>query len=84
MADFWFVNLFSFSYFAEDQILNGRLIVDLGMALNTAMFARAGRTGYVLKPELLRQKGTEKDKDTLNKTAEYVLKLQASLYFFDW
>lgn len=49
---------------------------DLGMALNTAMFARAGRTGYVLKPELLRQKGTEKDKDTLNKTAEYVLKLQ--------
>lgn len=40
------------------------------------MFSRAGRSGYVLKPELLRKKGAEKDKESLVKVARYVLELE--------
>ncbi|KAL8291858.1 hypothetical protein RQP46_002116 [Phenoliferia psychrophenolica] len=49
---------------------------DVGMELNMAMFARAGRAGYVLKPELLRRKGGEKDKESLGRTANFSLKLE--------
>lgn len=46
------------------------------MQLNAAMFARAGRSGYVIKPELLRRKGPEKDKASLVKKTNYVLELE--------
>lgn len=49
------------------------------MQLNAAMFARAGRSGYVLKPELLRRKGPEKDKESLVKTANFALELEVRL-----
>ena len=49
------------------------------MELNTAMFARAGRSGYVLKPELLRRKGGEKDKESLGRTAKFSLSLDVRL-----
>ncbi|KAM0751272.1 PLC-like phosphodiesterase [Meredithblackwellia eburnea MCA 4105] len=49
---------------------------DVGMDLNTAMFARAGRSGYVLKPEILRRKGNEKDKEALARTAKFSLALE--------
>lgn len=49
------------------------------MELNTAMFARAGRSGYVLKPELLRKKGLEKDKESLSRLSQFVLELEVSL-----
>lgn len=51
------------------------------MELNTALFARAGRSGYVLKPDLLRRKGLEKDKDTLSRVAPFILNLEVS---FSW
>ena len=51
---------------------------DLGMEINTAMFARAGRMGYVLKPELLRRKGLEKDKDSLVRSTHQVLDIEVS------
>lgn len=51
---------------------------DVGMELNSALFTRAGRSGYVLKPELLRRKGLEKDKDALVRTAQYVLEIEVS------
>lgn len=40
------------------------------------MFARASRSGYVLKPELLRRKGAEKDKSALIRSEKYVLELE--------
>lgn len=46
------------------------------MELNAAMFARASRSGYVLKPELLRRKGAEKDKSALIRSEKYVLELE--------
>ncbi|KAK4046979.1 hypothetical protein OIO90_006371 [Microbotryomycetes sp. JL221] len=49
---------------------------DVGMELNTAMFARSGRSGYVLKPELLRKKGFEKDKTALIKSEKFRLELE--------
>lgn len=49
---------------------------DVGMELNMAMFTRAGRSGYVLKPELLRRKGGEKDKESLGRTANFLLDLE--------
>ena len=50
------------------------------MEINTAMFARAGRMGYVLKPELLRRKGPEKDKDSLVRLIRYVLEIEVSFF----
>ncbi|GAA5862371.1 hypothetical protein JCM3774_002495 [Rhodotorula dairenensis] len=49
---------------------------DIGMELNAAMFARAGRCGYVLKPEYLRKKGAEKDKVAALRTTRYRLELE--------
>lgn len=45
------------------------------------MFARAGRSGYVLKPELLRKKGLEKDKESLNRVSQYILELEVITMF---
>lgn len=42
------------------------------------MFARVGRSGYVLKPELLRKKGTEKDKAALSRSEKFLLELEVS------
>lgn len=42
------------------------------------MFSRAGRSGYVLKPELLRKKGAEKDKAALTRSENYLLELEVS------
>ncbi|GAA6016812.1 hypothetical protein JCM10207_003260 [Rhodosporidiobolus poonsookiae] len=49
---------------------------DVGMELNSAMFARANRSGYVLKPEYLRQKGPEKDKVAALRSERYRLELE--------
>ncbi|GAA6059835.1 hypothetical protein JCM10212_003747 [Sporobolomyces blumeae] len=49
---------------------------DVGMELNSAMFARAGRSGYVLKPDLLRKKGVEKDKVAMLRSGKYTLELE--------
>ena len=49
---------------------------DIGMELNAAMFARAGRCGYVLKPEYLRKKGAEKDKVAALRSTRYRLELE--------
>lgn len=50
---------------------------DLGAELNTAMFQRNGRSGYVLKPELLRAKRSdEKDKEALARVEKYVLSVE--------
>ncbi|GAA6010969.1 hypothetical protein JCM11491_005887 [Sporobolomyces phaffii] len=49
---------------------------DVGMELNSAMFARAGRSGYVLKPDLLRKKGLEKDKVAMLRSENYVLDVE--------
>ncbi|GAA5947791.1 hypothetical protein JCM10213_002114 [Rhodosporidiobolus nylandii] len=49
---------------------------DVGMELNAAMFARAGRSGYILKPEYLRQKGPEKDKIAALRSEKYRLELE--------
>ena len=47
---------------------------DLASELNTALFQRNGRSGYVLKPELLRMKrSVEKDKEVLGKEERYTL-----------
>lgn len=58
------------------------------MELNRAMFARAGRSGYVLKPEILRRKGPEKDKDALVRIAHYILEIEvrshAALFDIRW
>ena len=51
---------------------------DIGMELNAAMFARAGRCGYVLKPEYLRKKGAEKDKVAALRSTRYRLELEVS------
>lgn len=48
------------------------------MELNSAMFSRAGRVGYVLKPELLRKKGAEKDKTALIRSQTYMLQVEVS------
>lgn len=40
------------------------MIADLGMELNQAFFGLNGRSGYVLKPEVLRIKPKEKDAAT--------------------
>lgn len=49
------------------------------MELNTAMFARASRSGYVLKPKLLRTKGAEKDKSALVRSERYIFELEVSV-----
>ncbi|GAA5905492.1 phosphatidylinositol phospholipase C [Sporobolomyces salmoneus] len=49
---------------------------DVGMELNSAMFARANRSGYVLKPDLLRRKGLEKDKVAMLRSEEYTLEVE--------
>ncbi|KAK4702929.1 hypothetical protein P7C70_g3286, partial [Phenoliferia sp. Uapishka_3] len=49
---------------------------DIGMELNTAMFARAGRSGYILKPDILRRKGGEKDKESLGRRTQFNLHLE--------
>jgi phosphatidylinositol phospholipase C delta len=50
---------------------------DLGAELNTAMFQRNGRSGYVLKPEFLRVKRSgEKDKEALARVERYILTVQ--------
>ena len=50
---------------------------DLGAEFNTALFQRNGRTGYVLKPELLRLKRSgEKDKEALARVERYTLMVE--------
>lgn len=49
------------------------------MELNSAMFARAGRSGYVLKPDLLRKKGLEKDKVAMLRSEKYTLEVEVCL-----
>ncbi|GAA5953650.1 hypothetical protein JCM3765_006927 [Sporobolomyces pararoseus] len=49
---------------------------DVGMELNSAMFARASRSGYVLKPDLLRKKGLEKDKVAMLRSEKYILEVE--------
>ncbi|GAA6033235.1 hypothetical protein JCM8097_003009 [Rhodosporidiobolus ruineniae] len=49
---------------------------DVGMELNAAMFSRANRLGYVLKPEYLRQKGPEKDKIAALRSEKYRLEVE--------
>jgi phosphatidylinositol phospholipase C delta len=46
------------------------------MELNSAMFSRANRLGYVLKPEYLRQKGPEKDKVAALRSEKYRLDIE--------
>ncbi len=55
--------------------------IDIGMEFNMAMFARAGRSGYVLKPEILRRKGLEKDKDALVRVSDYSLEIEVRCVF---
>lgn len=50
---------------------------DLGLEINSSFFQRNGRSGYVLKPELLRMKRSEqKDKEALAKVEKYVLMIE--------
>lgn len=49
------------------------------MELNSAMFARAGRCGYILKPEFLRKKGAEKDKVAALRSQKYRLEVEVRL-----
>lgn len=50
---------------------------DLGAELNSALFQRNGRSGYVLKPELLRIKRSDlKDKEALARVEKYVLMVE--------
>ncbi|GAA5905003.1 hypothetical protein JCM8208_007657 [Rhodotorula glutinis] len=49
---------------------------DVGMELNSAMFARAARCGYVLKPDFLRKKGAEKDKVASLRSEKYRLDIE--------
>lgn len=49
------------------------------MELNSAMFARAGRCGYILKPEFLRKKGAEKDKVAALRSEKYRLEVEVRL-----
>lgn len=52
---------------------------DVGMELNSAMFSRAGRSGYILKPDLLRKKGLEKDKVAMLRSEKYKIEVEVSL-----
>ena len=52
---------------------------DLGAEINTAQFARNGRCGYVLKPEVLRHKGLGKDKEVLDRVTRYELEIKVDL-----
>jgi len=49
------------------------------MELNSAMFARAARCGYVLKPDFLRKKGAEKDKVASLRSEKYCLEIEVRL-----
>ena len=50
---------------------------DLGTELNAAFFQRNGRSGYVLKPGLLRaKKAEEKDKEALARVEKYILMVE--------
>jgi len=50
---------------------------DLGTEINAAFFQRNGRSGYVLKPEILRMKRDgEKDKEALSKVEKYFLNIE--------
>lgn len=49
---------------------------DLGNEINSALFKKNGRAGYILKPAILREKDSnEKDKVALSKVEKYVLVL---------
>jgi len=52
---------------------------DVGMELNSAMFSRAGRSGYILKPDLLRKKGLEKDKVAMLRSEKYKIEVEVRL-----
>lgn len=56
---------------------------DIGMELNSAMFARADRCGYVLKPEYLRRKGAEKDKVAALRSRAYQLEIEVRFSLTD-
>lgn len=43
------------------------------------MFARAGRCGYVLKPDFLRKKGEEKDKIAALRSEKYGLEVEVGV-----
>lgn len=50
---------------------------DLGTEINSAFFQRNGRSGYVLKPEILRiKRDEEKDKEVLKKIEKYILTIE--------
>lgn len=50
---------------------------DLGTEINAAFFNRNGRSGYILKPDILRLKrDEEKDKEALKKIEKYVLHIE--------
>ena len=47
---------------------------DLGSEINAALFQRNSRSGYILKPEILRKKRSlEKDKEILGREERYIL-----------
>ncbi|GAA94008.1 uncharacterized protein L969DRAFT_92944 [Mixia osmundae IAM 14324] len=48
---------------------------DLGYEVNAAFFSTNGTCGYILKPDILRRKGLEKDKDALVRVDTYRLRL---------
>jgi len=43
------------------------------------MFSRAGRSGYILKPDLLRKKGLEKDKVAMLRSEKYKIEVEVRL-----
>lgn len=50
---------------------------DLGTEINAAFFQRNGRSGYILKPDILRiKRDEEKDKESLSKNEKYVLEIE--------
>jgi phosphatidylinositol phospholipase C delta len=57
----------------------GMRLADLGAEINAAMFQRNGRSGYVLKPDVLRTKGMIKDKELLAQPHKYVLHVTVSI-----
>lgn len=50
---------------------------DLGLEINTAFFQRNGRSGYILKPDILRiKRDEEKDKESLKRIEKYRLDIE--------
>jgi hypothetical protein len=73
LADIWLVKLLN-----GDNSLSF-ILSDLGYRINHAMFQRNGRTGYVLKPEALRNF----EKDLLSKRTQHFLDVSVrGRYFF--